>query len=180
MGSLDWEESVKARRSRGRLFCSFIPALVIALFVLGVGAVAAAEKSGSGATVNIQIGDDFFSPASATVNVGDTVVWTHTGAAGRPHDVTSDDGSINSPRRLMTGATYSFTATTPGVFNYHCTIHVNMDGVLTVLGAPAAPPATGAGGMIAAVMLQRQQLLMLAFVLVAGSATLAALRLRRG
>jgi len=161
------------------LFRSFIPALVIALFVLGIGAAAAAEKSSTAATVNIQIGDNFFSPATATVNVGDTVVWTHTGTGGRPHDVTADNGSFLSPRNLMNGATFSYTATTPGTFNYGCTIHANMDGVLTVLGAPAAAPSTGGGGMIGAVLLQRQQLMMLGFVLVAGSAALTVLRLRR-
>ena len=50
---------MKARRNRGRMFRSFIPALVIALFVIGVGAVAAADNASSGATVNISMGDDF-------------------------------------------------------------------------------------------------------------------------
>lgn len=170
---------MKARRSRGRLFRSFIPALVIALFVVGVGAAAAAENASSGATVNIEIGDNFFNPATINVNVGDTVVWTHKGTGGRPHDVTADNGAFASPRRLANGATFSYTATAPGTFNYQCTIHTGMNGVLNVLGAPGAAPRTGGGGMIGAVMLQRQQLLALGFVLVAGSVALTALRLRR-
>jgi plastocyanin len=169
---------MEARRSRGRLFRSFIPALVIALFVIGVGA-AAAQNSSSAATVNVQVGDDFFNPASTTVNVGDTVVWTHAGAQTRPHDVTADNGAFSSPRRMMGGATFSYTATTPGTFNYQCTIHASMDGVLIVMGAPGAAPRTGAGGMLGAVMLQTQQLLLLGFVLVVGAAALTALRLRR-
>jgi plastocyanin len=162
------------------MFRSFIPALVIALFVIGVGAVAAADNTSSGATVNISMGDDFFNPASANVNVGDTVVWTHTGAAGRPHDVTADNGSFSSPRRMMTGQTFSFTVTTPGTVAYQCTIHASMDGVLNVMGAPGAAPRTGGGGMVSSVMLQWQQLAALAVVLVGGSAALVALRLRRG
>jgi hypothetical protein len=124
------------------------------------------------------MGDDFFNPATANVNVGDTVVWTHAGAAGRPHDVTADNGSFNSPRRMMSGATFSFTVTAPGTINYQCTIHANMDGVLNVMGTPGAAPRTGGGGMVGAVMLQWQQLAVLAVVLVGGSAALAALRLR--
>ena len=169
---------MKARRNRGRLFRSFIPALVIALFVIGIGAAAAADNTSSGATVNISMGDDFFNPATANVNVGDTVVWTHTGAPNRPHDVTADNGAFSSPRRMMAGATFSFTVTTPGTINYQCTIHTGMDGVLNVMGAPGAAPRTGGGGMIGSVMLQWQQLVAIAVVLVGGSVALAALRLR--
>lgn len=171
---------MKVRRNRGRLIRSFIPALVIALFVIGIGTAAAAENTVSGATVNISMGDDFFNPVTANVNVGDTVVWTHTGAATRPHDVTADNGAFTSPRRMMAGQTFSFTVTAPGTINYQCTIHANMDGVLNVMGAPGATPRTGGGGMAASVMLQWQQLAALAIVLVGGSAALVALRLRRG
>ena len=167
---------MKARLHRGRLFRSFIPALAIALFVVGIGAAAAAENVASGATVNIQMADDVFNPATTNANVGDTIVWTHTGQ--RPHDVTADNGAFSSPRRLMNGATFSFTATAPGVFNYQCTIHANMDGVLNIQGAPGATPRTG-GGFAATALQQWQQLAALGFVLVAGSAAIAALRLRR-
>jgi plastocyanin len=168
---------VKTRVARGRLFRSFIPALVIALFVVGIGAAAAAENAGSAATVNVAMGDDFFNPATTNVNVGDTVVWTHTGQ--RPHDVTADNGAFSSPRRMMGGSTFSYTATTAGTYNYQCTIHAGMDGVLVVMGAPGAAPRTGGGGMIGSVMLQWQQIGALAAILVGGSALLTFLRLRR-
>jgi plastocyanin len=159
------------------LIRSFIPALAIALFVVGFGAAAAAENTGSSAaTVNIAMGDNIFTPATANVNVGDTVVWTNTGQ--RPHDVTSDNGVLNSPRRMMNGATFSFTATTPGVINYVCTIHSGMNGVLNVQGAPGATPRTG-GGFAATALQGWQQLAALGVVLVGGSAGLAALHLRR-
>lgn len=135
---------VSTRRRWLRLGLSFVPALLIGLFFVGAVAVEAVEANQ--ATVNIEIGDDgprnFFNPANITVNVGDTVVWTHTG--NRPHDVTSvGDGPLNSPRRMMRGATYSFTATTAGTFNYECTIHEGQDGTLIVQAAtaPAAPAA---------------------------------------
>ena len=173
----DREDRVKAQRNRGRSYRSFIPALVIALFVIGMGTVAAAENVASGATVNIEVGDNFFNPASVNVNVGDTVVWTHKGV--RPHDVTSDNGAINSPRRLATGATFSFSPTAAGVINYVCTIHAGMNAALNVQGAPTAAPRTGGGGMANAAMQQWQQLAAIGMVLVLGSATIAALRLRR-
>lgn len=171
---------MKARLNRGRVIRSFIPALVIALFVVGIGAAAAAENTAtSGATVNIEMGDNFFNPATVNVNVGDTVVWTHKGTGGRPHDVTANNGTINSPRRMMNGATFSYTATTPGTIAYVCTIHTGMNGTLNVQGAPGAAPRTGGGGMAAAALQGWQQLAALGIVLVGGSAALAALRLRR-
>ena len=168
---------MKARLNRGRLIRSFIPALVIALFVIGIGAAAAAENSASSAaTVMVDIGDNTFTPASVNANVGDTITWTHKGQ--RPHDVTSDNGAINSPRRMMNGATFSFTVTTPGAINYVCTIHTGMNGTINVQGAPGATPRTG-GGFAATALQGWQQLAALGVVLVGGSAALAALRLRR-
>jgi plastocyanin len=179
------------------LFRSFIPALVIALFVVGIGAAAAAENTSSGATVNIEIGDNFFNPRSATVNVGDTVIWTNKGR--NPHDVTANNGSFTSPRNLAPGATYSFTVTTAGSFPYVCTVHVNHDGTLVVQAAPAAAPATapplasptatttapgaaprtGGGGMMGVALQPWQQLLALVGLMVGAVALLVTRRVRR-
>lgn len=83
---------MQAQRRRFRLIFSFVPAVAIALF-LGLSGVAAEQT----ANVGVQMGDNFFNPASTTVNVGDTVTWTNVG--NRPHDVTSTDGGpLNSPR----------------------------------------------------------------------------------
>ncbi len=98
---------------------------------------------GAAATVNVEMGDNFFRPDNVTVQVGDTVVWTHTG--NRPHDVTSDDGTISSPRRMGNGQTFFYTANTPGTFPYICTIHPNqMRATLVVQGAGGG--AGGGGG----------------------------------
>jgi plastocyanin len=138
---------VSTRRRWLRLSASFVPALLIGLFL--VGAVGA--TSNELATVNVQMGDNFFREASVTVNVGDTVVWTNVG--NRPHDVTSiGSGPLNSPRRMMNGATYSYTADTPGTYPYECTIHEGMDGTLIVQAAaqpttPSAAPRAGMGAL---------------------------------
>jgi plastocyanin len=171
---------VGKRRNWGRISRSFIPALVIALFVLGVGAAAAKNSAAqtSAATVNVEVGDRFFNPAQLTVNVGDTVVWTNKGQL--PHDVTADNGAFVSPRRMANGQSFSFTVTTPGTYSYQCTIHSNMTAVLNVVGAaPAAVPRTGAGGMAGSVLVQWQQLAAIVVLVGGGAALLVLRRLRR-
>jgi len=139
---------VSTRRRWLRLSASFVPALLIGLFLVGAVGATGNEL----ATVNVEVGDNVFRPASITVNVGDTVVWTHAGRF--PHDVTSmGSGPLNSPRRMMNGATYSYTADTAGTYQYECTIHDGMDGTLIVQAAaaqpttPSAPPRTGMGAL---------------------------------
>lgn len=135
---------MQARRRRFRLIFSLVPAVAIALF-LGFSGVAAKQA----ANATVEMGDNFFNPASVTVNVGDTVTWTNKG--NRPHDVTALNGAFSSPRRMMNGATFTYTATTAGTYQYECTIHEGMDGTLIVqaAGGGGAPtlPQTGGGGM---------------------------------
>lgn len=168
------------QRNWKRLSRSFIPAIVIALFIMGIGVAAASENSAAqAATVNIDTGDNFFNPTQVAVNIGDTVIWKLSGQ--RPHDITSDDGSFVSPRRLMNGQTFSYVTTKAGTFAYQCTIHPGMVATLVVQAAgPTAAPRTGGGGMAGQVLGQWQQLAILGTILVGGSAALVALRLRRG
>jgi plastocyanin len=171
-------------RSWPRLARSFLPALLIALLVVGVGfalASRSAAASTAAATVNIAIGDNNFTPEAVTVNVGDTVVWTNSGKVA--HDVTAlNGGAFTSPRNLAPGATFSYTATTAGTFAYVCTIHLNQNGSLTVqapAAVPVAAPRTGGGGMAGGVTSQWQQLAGIGALLVLGIGALVALRLRR-
>ena len=168
---MDREESVKIR---GRMIRSFIPALAIALFLIGIGTAAAAENA---ATLTVDIGDNNFTPASLTINAGDTVTWTNKGR--NPHDVTSDNGSFTSPRRMMNGATFSFTFNTPGTYNYSCTIHSGQNGTIIVQGAPAAAPRTGGGGMAGIAIQPWQQLLALGTLAISGLGLLATRLVRR-
>ncbi|HEY8602091.1 MAG TPA: plastocyanin/azurin family copper-binding protein [Thermomicrobiales bacterium] len=165
------------QRNWKRLSRSFIPAMVLGLFIMGIGVAAAENNAAQAATVNIEVGDNFFNPTQSTINVGDTVVWTLKGA--RPHDVTSDDGSFVSPRRMMNGQSFSYTATKAGSFAYQCTIHTGMVATLIVQAAtPTAVPNTGGGGMATSVFGQWQQLALLGIILVGGSAALVAVRRR--
>ncbi len=170
---------MSTQRNWKRLSRSFIPAIVIALFIMGIGATAAAENGAArAATINIEIGDNFFAPVTMNANVGDTIVWTHKGQ--RPHDVTADNGSFVSPRRMMNGQTFSYTVTTAGTFAYQCTIHTGQIGSLVVQAvAPTSTPRTGGGGMADPALAQWQQLAVLGVVLIGGSAALVVLRRHR-
>lgn len=174
-------------RTRPRLVRSFLPALALALAVLALGLVMTNQgvAASGGATVNIEIGDNFFNPRAATANVGDTIVWTNKGR--NPHDVTANNGAFSSPRMLAPGATFSYTATAAGTIAYQCTLHVNHDGTLTIQAAapsaapaatPAAVPRTGGGGMVGVAIQPWQQLLALAILAAATIALLATRRLR--
>jgi amicyanin len=81
----------------------------------------------AGTAVNIT--NFAFTPATLTVMVGDTVTWTNHDE--EPHTVVANDGSFHSPG-LDNNATYSFTFTNPGTFDYTCGIHPFMHGTVVV------------------------------------------------
>ncbi|CAN5639159.1 hypothetical protein BH09ACT7_BH09ACT7_25090 [soil metagenome] len=77
----------------------------------------------------VDINNFAFAPASLTIPVGATVIWTNRDE--EPHTVVAGDGSFHSPG-LGTGGTYSFTFTTAGSFDYVCSIHPFMHGTVVV------------------------------------------------
>lgn len=81
----------------------------------------------SGTAVSI---DNFaFAPATLTVHRGDTVTWTNHDE--EPHTVAAGDGSFRSPG-MDSNATFSFTFTNPGSYDYICSIHPSMHGTVVV------------------------------------------------
>ena len=72
-----------------------------------------------------------FSPAAITVKKGTTVTWTNQDDTS--HTVTENDGK-NGPSAppLGQGQGYSFTFNQTGTFHYHCSIHQEMTGTVTV------------------------------------------------
>ena len=120
--------------------------LIYALVILGIlvilmGALlltqnqnansASNNAQGSSGTVhNIVITDYMFAPSQLIINFGDTVVWKNNGMMG--HTVTSDSGSEMSSPTLASGASYNHTFSTTGTYNYHCSIHSSMTGVIIV------------------------------------------------
>ncbi len=119
--------------------------LVAALLVL-------AAASASAATINVAMKDNFFSPKTLTVAVGDTVVWTNQGAVN--HTATSGTGCTASglfdSENVAPGGTYSFTFTAAGSVPYFCKPHCasGMTGTITVqeglVCSAAASPLSGA------------------------------------
>jgi plastocyanin len=93
----------------------------------GAGANAAAPVSGN----SVAIKGFAFAPAALTVKVGTKVTWTNQDSDA--HTVTSQGsgGPLNSPA-MSNGATFSFTFTKAGTYQYLCTIHPFMTATVTV------------------------------------------------
>ncbi|MEX2236859.1 MAG: plastocyanin/azurin family copper-binding protein [Dehalococcoidia bacterium] len=90
----------------------------------------AGDDDGGGGATNVAIVDFAFEPDGAEVAVGDTVTWTNTGDA--PHTVTSDEEGVWDSGNLDNGQTFEFTFEEAGEIAYHCTIHPDMTGTITV------------------------------------------------
>jgi plastocyanin len=102
---------------------------------------------------SVNIGDNFFDPPQSAVEPGSTITWTNNG--DEPHTVTADDGSFDSGM-LNPGDSYTVAFDGQGTVTYHCAIHPEMRGSVTVGGGggggggvPAEQPASGdmSGGM---------------------------------
>ncbi len=81
------------------------------------------------ASVNIK--DFAYIPSTLTVKVGTKVTWTNNDSA--PHTVTSDTNALLNSSTLNSGQSYSYTFTTAGTTNYHCSIHPMMTGSVVVV-----------------------------------------------
>ena len=74
--------------------------------------------------------DNFaFSPATLTVRAGSTVTWTNRDE--EPHTVVANDGSFHSPG-MGSQATFSFTFSKAGTYDYVCSIHPFMRATVVV------------------------------------------------
>lgn len=88
----------------------------------------------AGGTTDIIIGNVTagFSPAGATIPVNTTVKWTN--ADSTLHTVTSTAVPLNGTfdATVSTGVSVCLKFTAAGAFNYHCSIHPSMTGLVTV------------------------------------------------
>jgi len=111
---------------------------------LGGGVVTAALVGGTAlaADQSVAISGFSYSPASVTVSVGDTVTWTNSDA--QAHTATADDASWDTGNIAGSDGTDAVTFATAGTFPYHCAIHPQMTGTVTVQAA-AATTAPGPG-----------------------------------
>jgi plastocyanin len=77
----------------------------------------------------VEIDNFAFSPERITVKTGTTVTWLN--ADDTPHTVASSSKLFKS-KALDTEDSFSFTFTTPGVYQYFCSLHPHMTGTVVV------------------------------------------------
>jgi plastocyanin len=92
------------------------------------------NTSGNGTPVTIVKGAETltttaYNPNPLTVTAGTTVTWTNSDST--PHTAVSDTGTFNSGI-INSGGNFSVTFQNKGTFTYHCSLHPNMVGTITV------------------------------------------------
>jgi plastocyanin len=113
--------------------------LIIALVLVMPNAGAQQGQSAGGTPAanvwSVSIQDYFFDPADAGIEPGDSIVFTNEGAVA--HTVTADDAQFDSGS-LNPGESYEVTFQGEGTVSYHCQIHPEMVGSVTV-GSTSEP-----------------------------------------
>ncbi|HTP91446.1 MAG TPA: cupredoxin family copper-binding protein [Xanthobacteraceae bacterium] len=97
--------------------------------VLAVGVLFANAQSPASA---VSIDNFTFTPQTLTVKAGTTVTWTNKDDI--PHAIAATDKGFRS-KALDTDDSYSFTFTTPGTYQYFCSLHPHMTGTVVVEAA---------------------------------------------
>lgn len=92
----------------------------------------AAHDHGGAAAVTIAMDGTGFQPPDVTVKVGQEVEWVNKDPF--PHNVTFRGGSSPHSGDLQPDEHWDFRPDTPGVYEYVCTLHPGMHGVLHVTG----------------------------------------------
>lgn len=81
-------------------------------------------------TDKVSITNFAFSAAKISVKMGTKVTWTNNDSVA--HTVTADSGVGPKSDNISPGGTYSYTFDSVGTFAYHCSIHPDMMGTVTV------------------------------------------------
>ena len=113
---------------------------VAAILAATVFAAAAALPSASAraAETEVKIDNFAFAPQRIVVQAGTTVTWINADDA--PHTVASSTKVFKSGA-LDTEDKFSFTFTTPGTYEYFCSLHPHMTGTVVVEAAAAGNAA---------------------------------------
>jgi plastocyanin len=102
----------------------------------------AGEPAVSSGGTTVTMADFSFSPATITVNQGDTVTWTNSGP-DEPHTATGDGFDTGE---VAVGSSGSATFSQAGNFPYVCTLHPGMNGTVRVLAAASGGEDDTGGG----------------------------------
>ena len=112
--------------------------VVTALAVAALTAGALASQGAPAADTKVQIDQYAFLPQRITVKAGTTVTWTNDDDDS--HTVASS-GKLFKSKALDTGDKFSFTFTTPGRYDYFCSLHPHMTGAVVVEAASGSNAA---------------------------------------
>jgi len=102
------------------------------LFIALASTPCLAEEPNNAAAIpaaTVSMDHSTFIPSEITVAPGTTVTWVNVEAM--PHTVVDLNKAFRS-KTLVKDATFSFTFTTAGDYNYLCSIHPNMKGKVIV------------------------------------------------
>ena len=93
------------------------------------GGGAACSQSADAGQVAVAIKDFAFGPADIQAKVGQVITFTNSDSA--PHTATLDDGAC-STGTISPGSSDGLVFSAAGAYPFHCKIHPNMKGTITV------------------------------------------------
>ncbi len=110
-------------------------ALVVAGCSSGGSSASAASRACRQTTeagvVKVSIKDFAFKPSAIIAKVGQVISFTNTGF--EPHTATLDAGGCTTPT-LDTDKCDGLVFSAAGIFPFHCTVHAQMTGTITIGG----------------------------------------------
>jgi plastocyanin len=90
-----------------------------------------AANTSAGSKVNkIEIKEFMFNPQKITVKSGEKITWINRDE--EPHTVVSVGKKFQKSSALDTDQEYSITAGAPGTYEYFCSVHPKMTGIIVV------------------------------------------------
>jgi len=78
----------------------------------------------------IEIKDFAFNPQTITVKSGAKVTWINRDE--EPHTIVSVEKQFKKSTALDTDQEFTITAGTPGTYNYFCSVHPKMTGIIII------------------------------------------------
>jgi plastocyanin len=112
-----------------RIFIVLVMFLVATGIFAGWQSAKARFRKDAPASVNVNIDNFSFGPATITVPVGTRITWINRDDI--PHTVVSASGAFKS-KVLDTNDKFSFTFSNAGTFEYYCSVHPKMTGKVVV------------------------------------------------
>jgi amicyanin len=97
--------------------------------VMTVAAILLPTVAARAADQEVKIDNFTFAPQRLTVKAGTTVTWINEDDI--PHTVASSTKQFKS-KALDTDDKFSFTFSTPGTYDYFCSLHPHMTGTILV------------------------------------------------